>query len=157
MNLSHIEWTVELVEEWLNMAAKTERALPPVYRKGPAGRKWEVVCEWYELLWDQDDDDREPKFRPTNEQVSQWEEVVLKWFQLVDSGKDKKILWLRACEMGWARIGKRVGLTRQTVAVRHHSALRDLARSLKTFYHIISQNPTVDIHRQSAPNNKAKV
>ena len=138
MDLSHIEWTVELVEEWLHVAAKTERALPPVYTKGPAGRKWQIVREWYELLWDQDDDDYHPQFQPTNEQVSQWEEVSLRWYQLVDSGKDKKILWFRAREMGWARIGRKVGMTRQTAAARHKAALLDLAYSLKTFYHKIS-------------------
>lgn len=138
MNLKNIEWTAELVEEWLNVAAKTERALPAVYRKGPAGQKLMVVREWHELLWDQDDEDRIPVFRPTNQQVSQWEEVVLRWFKLVDSTKDKKILWLRACEMGWTGIGKKIGMTRQNVATRHKSALNNLARSLTSFYQIIS-------------------
>ena len=137
MNLSQIEWTAELVEEWLNIAAKVERALPPVYRKGCAGQKWQIVREWYELLWD-DDKDIAPRFNPTNEQVSQWEEVVLRWLPLIDSDKDKKILWMRASEMGWARIGKAVGLSRQTTASRHKNAIADLTYILKDFYHKIS-------------------
>lgn len=139
MNLKDIEWTAELVEEYLNVAAKTERALPPIYRKGCSGQKWNVIREWYELLWDEMDEDKPaPQFHPTNEQVSQWEEIALRWFQLVDSDKDKKILWLRACEMGWARIGRRVELTRQTVAARHKKALSELAAALNIFYQKMS-------------------
>lgn len=135
MNLTQIEWTADLVEEWFNIAAKTERALPPVYRKGVAGQKWNIIREWHELLWDALDEDKPaPRFQPTNEQVSQWEEIMLRWFTLIDSDKDKKILWLRACEMGWTRIGRRVGLTRQATATRHKKALADLAHALNTFY-----------------------
>jgi hypothetical protein len=135
MNPKSTEWTAELVEEWLFVAAKTERALPPVYRKGCGGKRIEYVRTWIELLWDELREDKPaPRFQPTNEQVSQWEEVVLRWLALVDSDKDKKILWMRACEIGWARIGRRVGLSRQTTAARHKRALEDLAHALKQFY-----------------------
>lgn len=136
MNLKSIEWTPELVEEWFCIAAKVERALPPVYRKGPSGRRWQFVREWYELLWDKDDDDgREPPFNPTNEQVGMWEEIVLRWWRLIDSDISKKVLWLRARGMGWARIGKKLGFSRQTIAARHKTALEELAYALVAFYH----------------------
>ena len=64
-----------------------------------------------------------------------WEEVVLKWFALVDSTKDKQIIWLRAMGAGWTRISKRVELSRQTVATRHARAISKLADSLNTLYH----------------------
>ncbi len=140
MNLKETQWTPELVEEWLNVAAKTERALPPVYHKGySGGRKVEYVRTWIELLWDKLDDERpEPKFQPTNEQVSMWEEIVLRWLPLIDSEKDKKILWYRACEMGWTRIAKRVSMSRQAVAARHERALKELSQTLNAFYLKIS-------------------
>lgn len=135
MNLKDIEWTAELVEEWIGIAALTERALPPVYHKGCGGRRIEYVRTWIELLWDELSDDKPaPRFQPTNEQVSMWEEIVLRWFPLIDSDKDKKILWYRSCEMGWRQIGKKVGATRQTAAARHAKALENLACKLNQFY-----------------------
>ena len=59
-----------------------------------------------------------------------WEEVVLRWYPLVDSEKDRKILWWRSAGMGWARIGKKIGLERHTIANRHGRALEELAREL---------------------------
>lgn len=135
MNIKHIKWDKETVQEWLQIAALVERCLPPVYRKGFSGQKWQIIREWYELLWDMDEEDIKPQLRPTNEQISMWEEVVLKWFALVDSTKDKKIIWLRAMGAGWTRISKRVDLSRQTVAARHARAISNLADSLNSLYH----------------------
>ena len=134
MNLEQIQWTSSLVEEWLNIAAKVDRILPPVHNKPRVSQHWEIIREWYELLWDKDEDKPIPRFQPTNEQVSMWEEVVLRWFKLIDSDKDKKIIWLRACEMGWARIGRKVGLTRQSVSIRHKTAIERLVCMLNNFY-----------------------
>lgn len=138
MNLEQIQWTASLVEEWLNIAAKVDRILPPVHNNRRVSQHWEIIREWYELLWDKDEDKPEPRFQPTNEQVSMWEEVVLRWFKLIDSDKDKKIIWLRACEMGWVRIGRKVGLTRQSASIRYKKAIEDLAKALTHFYHKIS-------------------
>lgn len=134
MDISKIVWSPELVEEWLEIAAMVERSLPPVYKKGYSGPKWQVLREWYELLWD-DTEEQKPQIRPTNEQVSIWEEVVLRWFRFVDSDKDKKIIWLRAMGAGWARIGKKVDLSRQTVAARHRRVIEQLASDLTSLYH----------------------
>jgi len=135
MNIKHIKWDEETVQEWLQIAALVERCLPPVYHKGISGQKWQIIREWYELLWDSDDEAQKPQIRPTNEQISMWEEVVLKWFALVDSTKDKQIIWLRAMGTGWTKISKRVNLSRQTVSARHARAISRLADSLNTLYH----------------------
>lgn len=115
MNVGNIVWTAELIEEWICIAAQVERVMPPV---GPrmAQSRLIIVRDWQEMLWDAlraEEDKPEPRFRPTNEQVSQWEEVVLRWFPMVDSAKDMKILWWRACGMSWSRIGKKLDLERQ--------------------------------------------
>lgn len=132
MNIGNVAWTAEIVEEWLCVAAQVERALPPV---GPrmAKPRLIIVRDWTEMFWDElhDKEDKpEPRFQPTNGQVSQWEEVVLRWLPLVDSAKDTKILWWRACGMSWSRIGKRLELERHTIANRHKRALEDLAKLL---------------------------
>ncbi len=132
MNISHIIWTSELVEEWICIAAQVERAMPSV---GPrmAQSRLVVVRDWQELLWDElraEEDKPKPRFQPTNEQVSQWEMVVLRWLPIVDSGKDMKILWWRAYGMSWTRIGRKLDLERHTIANRHKRALEDLAKTL---------------------------
>lgn len=138
MNLTQMTWTKDVVKEWLETAALVERALPPVYRKGAAGPKWNIIREWYELLWDDPEDIQGTPLRPTSEQISIWEEVVLRWYRLIDSDTDKKIIWMRTMGYGWVKIGKKVGLSRQTVAGRYDRALANLTDKLPSFYHKIS-------------------
>jgi hypothetical protein len=130
MNLSSIEWTPALAEEWIGIAVLVERVLPGM---GPrmARAHIDYPVDWLSRLWDEMDDEKsEPRFQPTNEQVSMWEEVALRWIPLVDSVKDRKILWWRACGISWNRIGKKLGLERHTIANRHGRALEDLAKTL---------------------------
>ena len=95
-----------------------------------SGQKWDILREWYELLWDKDIEDVRMRLQPTNEQVSMWEEVVLRWFKLIDSDKDKKIIWLHACGISFPKISKKIGLSRQTIIARHKVALERLVDSL---------------------------
>ena len=98
---------------------------PKVY-----GQKWYIIREWYELLWDQDTEDLKPRIQPTNEQISMWEEVVLRWFRMIDSDKDKKIIWLRSCGLSYPRISKKLGISRQTIIARYQTALERLVQNL---------------------------
>lgn len=136
MDLSNIIWTSDLVEEWIAMAAKVERVLPPV---GPRAIKnhWPIARDFISQLWDELDDDekrKEPRFQPTNEQITQWEIVVLRWFPLLTDRQDKKILWWRACGMGWVRIGKKLGLNRMTIAKYHAVAIENLVKKLNNYH-----------------------
>jgi hypothetical protein len=138
MNLSIIKWTPELVMEWLNIAAKVDKSLPPVKMPKVTGQKWDVLREWYELLWEDDVSDVKPKWQPTNEQISMWEEVVLRWFKLIDSNTDKKIVWMHAAGMSWVKIGKKVHLSRQSVAAHHEKTINKLVEQLVSLYTEIS-------------------
>ena len=132
MNVESIVWTAELVEEWICIAAQVERVLPPVGPRTTRPRLI-IVRDWQELLWDtlRDDDDKpEPRFQPTNEQVSMWEKVVLRWFPLLEDKQDIKILWWRACGMSWVRIGKKLELNRMTISKYHAAAIRNLVKLL---------------------------
>lgn len=131
MNLEQV-WTVEIVEEWICIAAQVERVLPRVAPK-MSSVHLPIIKDWQEQLWDllRDEDDKpKPRFQPTNEQVSMWEQVVLRWLPLVDSKKDMKILWWRGCDMSWNRIGKKLDIERHTVANRHKRVLEDLTKAL---------------------------
>lgn len=138
MNLSQIKWTSELVIEWLDIAAKVDKSLPPVQIPKVTGQKWNIIREWYELLWDDDDKDTRLQWHPTNEQISMWEEVVLCWFKLIDSNTDKKIVWMHAAGKSWVKIGKIVHLSRQSVASHYQKAIDDLVKKLTTLYTEIS-------------------
>ena len=134
----NIKWTPSIIEDWLKVAAMVDKSLPPVRPSKVVGQKWDIVREWYEYLWDKDDDIK-PHIQPTNEQVSIWEEVVLRWFKLIDNTIDKKIVWMRACDMSWSRIGKKIHLSRQSVALHHKNTLQDLANKVCTLYTKISK------------------
>ncbi len=138
MNLSQIKWTSELVIEWLDIAAKVDKSLPPVQIPKVTGQKWNIIREWYELLWDDDDKDTRLQWHPTNEQISMWEEVVLRWFKLIDSNTDKKIVWMHSAGKSWVKIGKIVHLSRQSVASHYQKAIDDLVKKLTTLYTEIS-------------------
>ena len=137
MNLSQIKWTSELVMEWLDIAARVDKSLPPVKMPKVTGQKWDVLREWYELLWD-DDKDIKSQWHPTNEQISMWEEVVLRWFKLIDTNTDKKIVWMHAAGMGWVKIGKKLHLSRQTVAIRYNKTIDNMVKQLTVLYTEIS-------------------
>ena len=138
MNLSQITWTTDLITEWLEIAAKVDKSLPPVKIPQVTGQKWNIIREWYELLWEDDTRDVQPKWQPTNEQITMWEEVVLRWFKLIDSNTDKRIVWMHACGRSWVYIGKRVHLSRQSVAEHHKKAIDLLTEKLTNLYTEIS-------------------
>ena len=138
MNYNQIEWTTNCVEDWLKLAALVDKSLPPVKLPKVSGQKWDVIREWYELLWDTDTTDIKPYFQPTNEQISMWEEVVLRWFKLIDSNTDKKIVWMHAAGMSWVKIGKKVHLSRQSVAAHHEKTINKLVEQLVSLYTEIS-------------------
>ena len=139
MNYSQIAWNREVIEEWIGIAVLVDRCMPPVYRKGVAGQRLEIQRTWTELLWDAEEIKKHtPKWQPTSEQVTMWEEVILRWFPMINDGTNRKILWLRACGASWPRIAKLVYLGRTTVINRHSDTLLELLEKLKKFYHIIS-------------------
>ncbi len=132
MQAKQIQWTEEIVLEWLDIAVKVDKSLPPVYRRGISGQQWDIKREWYELLWDIEEvRQAEEIFRPTNRQISIWEEVVLRWFPLIEDSKNKRILWLRSCGVSWVKIGKKTHLTRQTVAHRYQHTVEELVHKLR--------------------------
>ncbi len=136
MNIGAISWTPEVVAEWLVIAAKTERVMPSA---GPKMTQANMPApiDYLSLLWDcldKDAQDKEPRFRPTCQQVSIWEEVVLRWYPMITDKRDMKILWMRSCGMGWTRIGKKMGLHRMTISINHARALKELTETLRKYY-----------------------
>ena len=130
MSTENKKWDIDTVKYWISIAAMVDRALPPVKPPRVTGQKWDILREWYELLWDKDQNDLRVRVQPTNQQVSMWEEVVLRWFRLIDSDKDKKIIWFRGCNMSFPKISKKLGISRQTIIARYKTALERLVNTL---------------------------
>lgn len=128
MNIKNITFTFELVEEWLQIAANVEKAMPPIKPLGFPPCSLVVIRSVMEIL--EMETPKKPKFRPSREQMDIWEEVVLNWFNLIDSIENRKIVWLRSCGMGWARIAEKFGLSRQTVANRYKCSINELLENL---------------------------
>lgn len=102
MNYSQVKWDRFCIEEWLQIATFVDRALPPVYRKGISGQRYDIQRTWIELLWDAEEiNKRTPRWEPTSEQVSMWEEVILRWLPLLKNPCDRKIVWLRSSGGSW--------------------------------------------------------
>ncbi len=132
MNLKNISWTKEVVEEWLAIAARVERVKPQVRPQGYRNCTLIVLRGLFgDLITDTEAKNR---FKPTPEQNTMWEIVMLDWFKLIDSTDDKKIVWLHANGMGWVRIGKRFHLSRQTTANRYNRTIEALAKDLSRLY-----------------------
>ena len=133
MRITKKEWTRDLVEEWLQIAALVDNSLPPVYHKGPTKQRIEIQRTLTELLWDVDEIAKKfPKWQPTNDQVSMWEEVILYWFPLVEDGTNRKILWLYSAGMGFKKIAKVVNFSRITVSKRYNKTVENHVIALNT-------------------------
>jgi hypothetical protein len=125
-------WRPEIVEEWLQIAAKVDRIMP---RPGPRMATPRIVSapDWISLLWDKLSDDKPaPKFQPTNEQVSQYEEVVLRWFHLIPDPRDKKIVWMKSCGVSLRRMQKMLGIERHQISMRYKNAISALVKKLNS-------------------------
>ncbi len=139
MNFSQIKWSKEVVEEWIGIAVLVDKCMPPVYHKGVSGQRLEIQRSWTELLWDAEEiKKRTPKWEPTAEQVTIWEEVILRWFTKIPDGLDRKIVWLRASGASWPRIAKAVGVCRTTVISHYADSIDGLVKKLPNFYPKIS-------------------
>ena len=86
------EITIEQIKQDLETAAYVDRLLPPV--KAPKYRCFmpEIIYTPQELMFM---DRRLLKVKPTQEQISLWERVVLEWLPIL-SINDRRLVWKRA-------------------------------------------------------------
>lgn len=132
MDLKKITWDLETIEEWLQISELVERTLPPVR---PCGYKsyWpDIVYSELERL--QMSKDKRNRFTATSLQKSIYDEVALNWYKYVDSDVDKDIVKFKSNNMGATRIGRILGLSRQTVDNRYKKALAEILKELKRKY-----------------------
>ncbi|MCT4575100.1 MAG: DUF6362 family protein [Alphaproteobacteria bacterium] len=120
MDYSKIEINYELVEEWLKITAQVERVMPSPRLRSFYGFTFEVK--------------EKDKFQPTQEQITIYEEVVLRWLKLIDDKEIMKLIWFRSNDMGWKRISKKFNISRQTAYKKYQNGIKDLVINIKKQY-----------------------
>ena len=113
------EITIEQIKQDLETAAYVDRLLPPV--KAPKYRCFmpEIIYTPQELMFM---DRRLLKVKPTQEQISLWERVILEWLPIL-SINDRRLVWKRANRIPWKLLCREFGLERTEMWRRYHGVL----------------------------------
>ncbi len=130
MNDEEEKWGKDKVKYWFGIAALADRALVSRYPHPDGWDEWVVIKKWYDLSWDDHFDGFKTKMNPTSEQTDIWWRVTQQWFKTIDSDTNKRIIWMRACQMSFPKIAKCLGLSRQNIIARYETALERLAERL---------------------------
>ena len=111
--------TIEEVKQDLETAAYVERLLPPV--RAPKYRNCmpDIIYTPQELIFMEK---RPLKIRPTQEQITLWERVVLKWLPVL-SLDERRLVWKRANRLPWKLLCREYGVSRQMLAIRYDKAI----------------------------------
>lgn len=131
--------TVEDVKEILKLAARVDRALPPVRAQG-AKALWPDI-----RLTDSElkaircmTRDGIPDFMPTQEQVDIWYLVCTQWVKFF-AGDEKKrqqwtVIWLKACGCRVKTIARHVNFGRTKIWYQYERGMAHLLNSLQVNY-----------------------
>ena len=113
------EITIEQIKQDLETAAYVDRLLPSV--KAPKYRCCmpEIIYTPQELMFM---DRRLIKVKPTQEQISLWERVVLEWLPIL-SINDRRLVWKRANHIPWKLLSYEFGIHRSNLSHRYERAL----------------------------------
>lgn len=111
--------TIEEVKQDLETAAYVERLLPPV--RAPKYRNCmpDIIYTPQELIFMEE---RPLKIRPTQEQITLWERVVLEWLPVL-SLDERRLVWKRANRIPWKLLCREYGVSRQMLAIRYDKAI----------------------------------
>lgn len=140
MNDEEEKWTKDKVKYWFGIAVLTDRALVSRYPRPDGWDEWVIIKKWYDLSWDDHFDGFKTKMNPTSEQTDIWWRVTQQWFKTIDSDTNKRIIWMRACQMSFPKIAKCLGLSRQNIIARYETALERLCERLNKMPNIAQES-----------------
>ncbi len=111
--------TPDQIKQDLETAAYVDRLLPAV--KSPRYKCCmpDIVYTPLEIAMM---DKRKIKIKPTNEQVSIWETVHLKWLPVLEID-ERRLIWKRANRIPWKILSREFGLCKSNLCERHTKAL----------------------------------
>lgn len=124
------EWTVAILEDRFEEAARTLRRLPDTRVPGYFSTWPPVVRSAFEAFGYERA--RMPRIAPSPQAIGRMEETIT-WLAWLEPD-DARIVWLRAEGVRWKPICYRVGLTRQTAWARWVAALITIANRLNCKY-----------------------
>lgn len=120
-----MEMTINEIKESVAFAANIMRRLPAVKVQG-------YLCAWPKFCYDADDFPSQSNIwmTPLPQEIETMEEI-LEWLKCISIDK-RRIVWLRACGMGWKKICSRMNKPRSTLARDYHYALFEVQNMLKS-------------------------
>ncbi len=119
--------SIDDIKNILETAAYVDRLLPPV--RSPKYRCCmpAIVYTPQEIIFM----DRRPiKPRPTQEQVSLWEMVILEWMPLLEV-YERQLVWKRANRIPWKLLCREFGLCRTRLMIKYDKAIVKIEFYLK--------------------------
>ena len=131
--------SVEDVKKMLELAAKVDKALPPVKVKG-AKALWPDFCltEAEKKALRVISRDGEPDFEPTQEQIDIWYHVCAEWIKAFQGSDEKRqqwiVLWLKSCGCPSKIIEKKLGICRTKVWYVYDKGMACLLNFLRIKY-----------------------
>src|SRR5574344_1616855 len=114
--------TTEQIKQELETAAYVERLLPAVRSPKYRCLMPDIVYTPQEIAFM----DRRPiKPRPTQEQISLWERVILEWLSVLEKD-ERRLVWKRANRLPWKLLCREFRVSRQILDLRSRDKIKQL-------------------------------
>lgn len=115
--------TIEDIKEKLEFAAEIMRRLPPVKVQG-------YICSWPNFVRKEDEikGTSDIWLHPLPEEITAMENI-LEWLRFVPL-EERRLIWLRACGMGWKHLAKYCKKSRTTLDRHYNGGLNKILAAL---------------------------
>ncbi len=111
--------SIDEIKDILETAAYVDRLLPAV-------RVPKYRCCMPDIIYTQQEiafmDRRPVRLRPTQEQISLWEMVILEWMPLLEI-YERRLVWKRANRIPWKILCREFGLCRTRLMIKYDKAI----------------------------------
>ncbi len=111
--------TIKQIKQDLETAAYVNRLMPAVHPPKYRNCMPDIIYTPQEIVFMEK---RPLKIKPTQEQISLWETVILVWLPILETD-ERRLVWKRANRIPWKLLCREFGVSRQMLAVRYDKAL----------------------------------
>lgn len=113
--------TIEEIKNRIESAVYVMKLLPPVRAQGYRSAMLDIIYTPQEIVFM----DRKPlKPRPTQEQISQMDEV-LEWLEVLEPW-ERKLVWKRGARIPWKFLCREFGYSRAQLNIKYQIALEKI-------------------------------
>lgn len=118
--------TIEEIKDRIESAVYVMKLLPPVRAQGYRSALPDIIYTPQEIVFM----DRKPlKPRPTQEQISQMDEV-LEWLEVLEPW-ERKLVWKRGARIPWKFLCREFGVCRSNINKKYDIAIMKILYFLK--------------------------